>query len=119
MRSDLERLGDILDAIDRIEERMPETPDRFMSDELLQVWAAYHLQVIGEAAARISSETRQTMNSLPWPDVVAMRNVIVHHYFGIDWRVIWNTVRTDLPVLKGSIRTAMENARLDRREEDL
>ncbi len=107
MRTGRERLQDILDAMDRIEERMPGDAGEFMKEEMLQVWAAYHLQVIGEAAARLSPSLRARMRQLPWPDIIALRNIIVHNYYGIDWRVIWNTVKMDLPLLREAIQLAI------------
>ncbi len=50
MRPDCDRLGDIIEAIEQIRERLPSTVGELMASELLQVWVVYHLQVIGEAA---------------------------------------------------------------------
>jgi len=49
---------------------------------------------------RLSSELRDLHPDIPWTDVIAMRNVIVHHYFGIDPQQIWDTVVNDLVPLK-------------------
>jgi uncharacterized protein with HEPN domain len=54
MRSDRDRLGDILEAIGKIRERLPDTIEDLMASELLQVWVVYHLQVMGEAANDLS-----------------------------------------------------------------
>ncbi|WP_292408536.1 MULTISPECIES: DUF86 domain-containing protein [unclassified Methanoculleus] len=44
----------------------------------------YHLQIIGEAVRGISSEFRAANPDIPWSDIIGMRNVLIHHYFGID-----------------------------------
>jgi len=103
MRNDLARLLDILDAIDKIERRASGGKDLFLTDELLQVWMIHHIQVIGEAASRLSTSLREGHPSIPWDDVVAMRNFLVHQYFGIDLEEIWDTVVTDVPRLKAEL----------------
>jgi uncharacterized protein with HEPN domain len=65
MRSDRERLLDILEAVDRINTHKTEERIEFDSDELLQVWVVHHLQIIGEAASRISDETRTHYPEVP------------------------------------------------------
>ena len=58
MRSDKERFLDILEAIENIERYIPRGKQGFETDELLQVWVVRHLQIIGEAASRVSTETQ-------------------------------------------------------------
>lgn len=57
------------------------------------------VQEIAEAASRISPEFRNARPSIAWPDIVGMRNRLVHAYFEIDLRLVWDTVRNDLPAL--------------------
>jgi uncharacterized protein with HEPN domain len=59
MRSDKERFYDILEAIEKIERYVPRGKQEFETDELFQVWIVRHLQIIGEAANRISKETQE------------------------------------------------------------
>jgi uncharacterized protein with HEPN domain len=103
MRSDQDRLRDINEAIDRIMEKLPLEKEEFIKSDLLQVWVLYHIQVIGEAANGISSEFQEQQPKIPWKDIIAMRNLLVHQYFGIDLEEIWNTARNDLPQLKKDI----------------
>ena len=63
MRSDRERLLDMLEAIEAIERYIARGQKAFLEDELLQVWVAHHIQVLGEAAARISEEFRDHRRS--------------------------------------------------------
>ncbi len=108
MRSNRDRLRDINEAIDRILEKLPpEKPDFFKSD-LLQVWVLYHIQVIGEAANGISPEFQEQYTAIPWKDIIAMRHLLVHHYFGIDLDEVWDTARDDLPRLHKEIARILE-----------
>ncbi len=103
MRADKDRLLDILEAIENIEKYAANGRDVFQDDELVQIWMVHYIQVIGEAAAHLSQEIKNQHSELPWPDIISMRNVLVHHYFGIDLKQIWDTVLLDLPNLKTSI----------------
>lgn len=57
------------------------------------------IEIVGEAASRISQETQQEVPQIPWPDIVSMRNRLIHAYFDIDLDRVWDTVEGDLPVL--------------------
>ncbi|HAK96477.1 MAG TPA: hypothetical protein DCM87_16180 [Planctomycetes bacterium] len=57
------------------------------------------IEIIGEAAARVSEATRARHPRVPWADVIGMRNRLVHAYFDIDLSLLWNTVRVDVPLL--------------------
>ena len=84
MRSDRERLLDILEAIEQIEKYVGKGRSAIEQDELLQTWFVHHVQVIGEAARKLSDEFRVQHPDVPWAEIVAMRNVLVHEYFGVD-----------------------------------
>jgi len=101
MRTDGDRLLDILDAIAAIQAHA-QSRDEFDQDEMLRVWCLHHIVVIGEAAGRISEATRVQHPDVPWRRVVAMRNAVVHAYFQVDWDEVWNVVERDLePLRKG------------------
>lgn len=103
MRTDQDRLLDISEAIQRITEKLPPDKNEFIRSDLLQVWFLYHIQVIGEAANSISPAFQQQHGEIPWKDIIAMRHLLVHQYFGIDLDEVWNTVQHDLPLLKQEI----------------
>ena len=108
MRSDRERLLDMLDAIAQIQKYAVRVRQVFDDDELIQTWIVRHLQNIGEAASKISSATRLARPKVAWANIVAMRNIIVHEYFGIDRDEVWSTVEFDLPTLKRQIEAMLK-----------
>lgn len=57
------------------------------------------LEIIGEAARKISQETKNAHPDIPWKDITGMRNRLIHEYFRIDIEKVWDTVRNDIPVL--------------------
>lgn len=108
MRDDRERLLDILEAIDRIERYAIRGWEAFERDELLQTWMVHHIQIVGEAARKVSDGLRTAHPEVPWPQIVAMRNVLVHEYFGVDVEEVWTTVVRELPELKRKLRMILE-----------
>lgn len=109
MRSDRARLLDIDEAVQRIREKLPSIKEEFIRSDLLQVWVLYHIQVIGEAANGISPEFQKQHQEIPWKDIIAMRHLLVHQYFGIDLEEVWSTAQQDLPQLQKKISLMLKN----------
>jgi len=101
--TDRDRLTDIGEAIRRIGEKLPGTKEEFLGSELYQVWVLYHIQIIGEAANKISKKFQKVHPAIPWKDIIAMRHLLVHQYFGIDLDEVWITATQDLPKLEQQI----------------
>jgi uncharacterized protein with HEPN domain len=108
MRNPKGRLKDILDAIAKIERYAARGREVFEQEELIQTWVLYHIQLIGEAAAQLDKAFRQAHPEIPWAQIVAMRNVLVHEYFGVDLQEVWRTVERDLPALKNQIEALVK-----------
>ena len=75
------------------------TQSQFCASRLHQNAVVKALEIIGEAAARISDETRQAHPEIPWADITGMRNRLVHGYFEVDLGKVWDTIQDDLPTL--------------------
>ena len=105
MRSDADRVNDILEAIAKIGERVSDGIDAFQAEEMLQVWVIHHLQVIGEAARGVSQFLRDRHPEVPWPQIVALRNILVHEYFGLNMHQVWTMTQKDLPKLKEQVQS--------------
>ncbi len=108
MRDDQERLRDIDEAIDKIEKYVSVGYQAFIEDERTQVWIIHHLQVIGEASNHLSDELTEQNQDIPWADIVGLRNILVHQYFGIDLRQVWETAELDMPILKAKVRGILQ-----------
>lgn len=59
-----------------------------------------NLEIIGEAARNLSDEIRQSFPEIEWKKIVGMRNILVHEYFGINNRIVWDIVQTKIAPLK-------------------
>jgi uncharacterized protein with HEPN domain len=108
MRSERERLLDIQEAIERIEKYAARGKDAFYSDELIQNWMVNHIILIGEACRSLPDDFQAYYSEVPWADIISMRNLLVHHYFGIDQEAVWLVVVKDIPTLKLNIQTIMQ-----------
>jgi len=104
LRSDRDRLEDILEAIERIERHTFAGREVFDSDELVQTWVVHHLEIIGEACSRVSAEFRERHPDVPWRGYTGMRNILAHQYFGIDLEPVWLAATEELDSLKSAIR---------------
>lgn len=71
----------------------------FDNNELLRLSLTHLLQVIGEAARRVSPDFRANYSAIPWKAIVGMRSKVVHDYLDVDEDVVWDTVKSDLPSL--------------------
>ena len=71
----------------------------FTADRRTQLSIVKSIEIVGEAASRVDVEIRRAHPAIPWQDIVGMRNRLVHGYFDIDFRVVWDTVMHDLPEL--------------------
>jgi uncharacterized protein with HEPN domain len=112
MRSDRLYLADILDAIKAIESFTADIDEeRFVADELIQSAVLQKLSVIGEAAARLSEATRAQVPEVSWREIIGFRNVAVHAYFSVDWRIVFVTVNDDLPLLKRSVAVQVDRSK--------
>lgn len=104
MRDDRERLLDIQESIDNINKYAVRGRESFEEDELIQNWVIRQLQILGEAATKISDDFQSKHPDMPWHKIIGMRNILVHDYFGIDVNIVWSIVEKDMPVLERQIK---------------
>jgi len=107
MRDDRLYLSDMLEAIAQIQKHAAGGRDSLEREELVRTWIVYHIQVIGEAAQRLSKELRSSHPEVPWAQIAAMRNILVHAYFRIDLDEVWSVVSRDLPILKPQVEAIL------------
>jgi uncharacterized protein with HEPN domain len=109
MRDDRERLLDMLGAIRKIEQIVSSEKytERLPDDELVEVWVIHHLQIIGEAASRLSPEFKERHAEVAWGGMIGMRHVLVHGYFETDTGIVWKVVEKDLPTLKRQLEAIL------------
>src|SRR5262249_53589758 len=98
-------LLDILNAAQAAQEYVRgRTYETFQADPLCQDAVIRRLEVVGEAARRVTPATRQTLKEIPWEKMIGLRNVMIHDYDDIDLQVVWDTVNKDLPPLVENLK---------------
>ena len=101
---DKQRLLHIIDAISEIQTyTQNESFNVFLSNSMMRFASIKQLEIIGEAANYLSAETKEKFSDIEWKQIIGMRHILVHEYFGIDANLIWQVIINDLPVLKVKI----------------
>lgn len=77
-------------------------------DRMLELSLVRLLEVVGEAAARVSDETREQFSGIPWKSIVGLRNRLIHGYDAVDLDVLWDIVQRDLPPLIRQLRQGLD-----------
>ena len=93
-------LADMLDYAQRAVIALEGQSRRVLDTDAVLVGALERfVEVIGEAASRLSENTRESAPEVPWHEIIAMRNRLVHGYFAVDLDILWTVVNDDLPEL--------------------
>jgi len=101
---DKARLHHILDAINEIENYISGiTIHEFSRSSEKKFASVKQLEIIGEAASKITKETKTDYPEVEWTKIIALRNILVHEYYVIDETIVWNIITADLPNLKEQI----------------
>jgi len=104
------RLQHIYDAIIEIENYLDnQSFDQFMENSMMRFASIKQLEIIGEASNHISGETKSRFSKIEWAQIVGMRNVFIHEYFGVDQQIVWEIIKTDLPDLKIKIEETLNS----------
>ena len=100
MWQDDARLMDILLACREAEDYVRGVSwEEFQEDRKLQRALCMVLEIVGEAARAVSKECKARHKDIPWRDLVGIRNRIIHEYFRLDLKIIWEIARKDIPAL--------------------
>jgi len=99
-RDDTVLLRDMLDYARRASDAVVgKTRADLDNDDVLAAALERFVEVIGEAAGRLTNETRDASPQVPWKEIVALRNRLVHGYFAVDRDILWTIVEDDIPKL--------------------
>ncbi len=93
-------LKHIQDAIARIESYTAQGRKAFFDNTMVQDAVIRNLEVIGEAVKQLPADLRQRHPRIPWRSITALRNVLIHEYFGVDLEIVWRVVQKRLPTLR-------------------
>lgn len=86
------------------------THEELSESRVLQLALMHLVEIVGEAASKVSPETRSKLSQLPWRGMVGMRNRIIHGYDTVNIAVLWDTLEHDIPELVAILETCLSNA---------
>ncbi len=109
IKSDKARLLHISEAIVDIETYFSEDVNLISIDKLSKLACVKLFEIIGEAAYNISKETKERYPDVPWKELAGMRHVLVHEYFDVDFGIMQQIIKTDIPALKKSITAILQD----------
>ena len=69
------------------------------------------VEIVGEAASKVTPETQQLLPTVPWVDIIGMRHRLIHAYYDVDLDIVWGTVEVDLPPLIAALEAWLARAR--------
>jgi uncharacterized protein with HEPN domain len=101
----------ILECIRKIEGYTAGGKSEFMGSPLLQDAVIRNLEIIGEAVKHLSGPIKESSPDIPWKQIAGLRDLLIHHYMGVDINEVWNIVEKDLPALKTTIVTLQPELR--------
>ena len=67
-----------------------------------------NLEVIGEAARNVSDEVRSRYSEIPWRNMIGLRNILIHEYFGVDESIVWEVIKNNLPEVRPNLLKAIQ-----------
>ncbi|MBN1975000.1 MAG: DUF86 domain-containing protein [Sedimentisphaerales bacterium] len=108
MKNDKLYLRHINEAIESIEEYLRGVSyNKFVSSKMIIDAVVRELEIIGEASKNLSDEFREEHADLFWRQIKDMRNFLIHEYFGVNTKIVWDTCKKDLPILKNFISSVL------------
>jgi uncharacterized protein with HEPN domain len=81
--------------------------ENFSNNRMMILSVIKEIEIIGEAVSKISDEVKLKYFDIPWKDIVGMRNRLIHGYFDVDAKLVWNTTKIDLPPLVSSLEAIL------------
>jgi uncharacterized protein with HEPN domain len=107
--SPLEYLLHVLDEADFLAEQVPRlTHEQFLQDETAKRAFVRSIEIIGEAVKKIPEEIRKKYQDIEWRAIAGMRDKVVHHYFGVDYDIVWDVAVNKVPKLRNQVEQILK-----------
>ena len=111
MKDDLVYLKHIREAIEKINSYLEGVKlEDFLESDLVLDAVVRELEIIGEAAKNVSAGFKKKNPSVPWSEMMSMRNRLIHEYFGVNKEIVWDTCQTDLKELSLKLESLRNNS---------
>lgn len=101
---------DILESIRKIQDYVKGMDNaQFLKDDKTKDAVLRNLEIIGEASKNIPESWKQMYPHIAWRGIEGMRNRLIHEYFGVSWKIVWETIHNDLPTLQTEVEKMSKN----------
>jgi len=108
-KKDMPYLNHILEAIDDIGESIGGlSKSKFLIDKDKKAASIRRIEIIGEAVKNISKNLKEKYSNIEWRKIAGTRDKFIHHYFGVDFDIVWDIIKKDLPKLKKQIKEILK-----------
>lgn len=77
--------------------------EHFINNEILKRACVRSIEIIGEAVKNIPDSIKNKYINIEWKEIAGMRDKLIHHYFSIDFEIVWDVIKNEIPVLKENI----------------
>lgn len=103
-------LKHVIECIERIEKFVDKLEEEdFLKDELVQSAVIRQIEVVGEAVKNLPIDFVNKYPLVPWGDIAGTRDKMIHYYFGVDLKLVWEIVVDDLPELKSQVENILKD----------
>jgi uncharacterized protein with HEPN domain len=111
MRHNQVFLKHILDEIDFVtRETEGKKFEEFIKNEMLKRACSRSLEIIGEAAKNLSLDFKRQYKEIEWKKISGLRDKMIHGYFGVNWDIVWDVMRNQIPKLKVQVENILDKA---------
>ena len=108
-KSPEEYLNHILDELNYLlDSSKSVSQEQFMHDMTLQRAFSRSLEIIGEAAKNLPQDFTDNHKKVEWKSIAGLRDRLIHHYFGVDYEIVWDVIRNEVPKLKLQIASLLK-----------
>jgi len=109
LADDRVRILHMIDAAESLEQFVASRKRADLETDRMLLFAIIRaIEVLGEAASKVTVETKDSIPNIPWTAIVGMRNRLIHGYFDIDTDSVWKTVTEEVPALLPVLKSALE-----------
>ena len=84
--------------------------DGFLNDEVEKRAFVRSFEIIGEAFKSIPDRIKQIFPEVEWKEMARLRDRLIHHYFGVDYEIVWNIVKENIPILRNQMMKILQDS---------